>query len=53
MKKEQRTLVMGDIHGGYRSLLQCLERSKVDYKKDKLICFGGVVDGRNISNPTL
>jgi len=45
MKKKQRTLVIGDIHGAYRALLQCLERSEFDYKKDKLICLGDVVDG--------
>ncbi len=45
MKKKQRILAIGDIHGGYRALIQCLERSDFDYKKDKLICLGDVVDG--------
>ena len=36
---------MGDIHGGYKALMQCLERSKFDYEKDTLIQLGDVVDG--------
>jgi len=44
-QKTQRTLVVGDIHGGNRAFLQCLERSKFDYENDKLICLGDVVDG--------
>jgi len=36
---------IGDIHGGYKALVQCLKRSKFDYKKDKLIVLGDVVDG--------
>jgi len=40
-----RTLVIGDCHGGYKALKQCLERSKFDYKKDNLICLGDVCDG--------
>jgi len=26
---------MGDIHGNYRGLLQCLEKSNFDYDNDK------------------
>ncbi len=37
--------VIGDIHGGYKALLQCLERSKFDYEKDQLISLGDIVDG--------
>lgn len=37
--------VIGDIHGAYKALLQCVERSKFDPKKDTLICLGDVVDG--------
>lgn len=44
-KKKQRTLVMGDCHGGYRALLQVFERSKFDYDNDKLIFVGDVSDG--------
>lgn len=40
-----RTLVMGDIHGGYKALMQCLERSKFDYEKDTLIQLGDICDG--------
>ncbi len=40
-----RTLVLGDIHGGYKALLQCFERSSFDYEKDKLIFLGDAVDG--------
>jgi serine/threonine protein phosphatase 1 len=40
-----RTLVMGDIHGAHRALVQCLERARFDYKNDTLICLGDVADG--------
>jgi serine/threonine protein phosphatase 1 len=40
-----RTLVIGDIHGAYRALQQCLERSGFDYETDRLICLGDVCDG--------
>lgn len=40
-----RVLVMGDIHGCYKGLLQCLERSKFDKDKDTLIQLGDIVDG--------
>ena len=40
-----RTLCIGDIHGGYKALIQCLERSKFDYNEDRLICLGDVADG--------
>lgn len=43
MKK--RTFVIGDIHGGHKALLQCLERAKFNYKKDTLISLGDVADG--------
>jgi len=36
--------VIGDIHGWYKSLMQCLERSKFNYTKDTLICLWDVVD---------
>lgn len=39
-----RTLVIGDIHGGYKALLQVLERAKVT-KEDTLIFLGDYVDG--------
>ena len=40
-----RTLVIGDIHGGYKALIQVLEKCKFDNTKDKLICLGDYVDG--------
>jgi serine/threonine protein phosphatase 1 len=40
-----RTFVIGDIHGGYKALVQVLERARFDYENDKLISLGDVVDG--------
>lgn len=40
-----RVFVIGDIHGAYRALRQCLERSAFDFQKDHLICLGDVADG--------
>ena len=40
-----RIFVIGDIHGAYRALRQCLERSAFDPEKDQLICLGDVCDG--------
>ena len=40
-----RTFVIGDIHGAYRALRQCLERADFDYEEDHLICLGDVTDG--------
>ena len=40
-----RTFVIGDIHGAYRALRQCLDRSEFDYHNDQLICLGDVCDG--------
>ncbi|MCT1523659.1 metallophosphoesterase [Sphingobacterium hotanense] len=42
-----RTLVMGDIHGTYQALKQCLERSGFDYGYDTLIQLGDVADGHD------
>ncbi|MGL4581962.1 MAG: metallophosphoesterase family protein [Flavobacterium sp.] len=39
-----RTLVIGDIHGGYKALLQVMERAKVT-TEDNLIFLGDYVDG--------
>ena len=39
-----KTFVIGDIHGAYKSLLQCLELSKFNKKQDRLICLGDVCD---------
>ncbi len=40
-----KTFVIGDIHGSYRALLQCLKNSSFDYTEDTLICLGDVSDG--------
>ena len=40
-----KTFVLGDIHGAYKALMQCLERSHFDYAKDSLIVLGDVCDG--------
>ena len=42
---EMKTYAIGDIHGAYKALMQCFERSKFDYKKDRLIVMGDVCDG--------
>ena len=39
------TFVIGDIHGAYRALQQCLERSEFNPQEDHLICLGDVCDG--------
>src|SRR5687768_3100165 len=40
-----RTFIIGDIHGAYRALRQCLERAEFNYTKDTLISLGDVCDG--------
>ena len=40
-----KRFVIGDIHGGYKSLVQCLERSNFDYENDLLISLGDLADG--------
>ncbi len=40
-----KTFVLGDIHGAYNALEQCLQRSAFDYHNDTLICLGDVCDG--------
>lgn len=39
-----KTFVIGDIHGAYRAMLQCFERSGFNYAKDHLISLGDVCD---------
>jgi serine/threonine protein phosphatase 1 len=41
----RRVFVIGDIHGAFRALRQCLQRSEFDYENDQLICLGDVSDG--------
>lgn len=40
-----KKFVIGDIHGNFRALKQCLERSKFNYEEDKLIVLGDTCDG--------
>ena len=40
-----KTFVLGDCHGGYKALLQVLERSGFDYENDTLISLGDICDG--------
>ncbi len=40
-----KTWVLGDVHGGYKALLQVFERSNFDYEKDTLISLGDTADG--------
>jgi len=40
-----KKFVIGDIHGNFKALKQCLVRSKFDYTKDKLIVLGDICDG--------
>lgn len=40
-----RRLVLGDVHGAYKALLQVFERSNFDYDKDLLIFLGDICDG--------
>lgn len=43
--KQKRTFAIGDIHGAYLALIQCLNLSKFDYENDTLVCLGDVADG--------
>lgn len=49
VKNKGRTLVVADIHGNHKALLQVLQRSNFDYKNDTLIQLGDVVDGHSES----
>jgi serine/threonine protein phosphatase 1 len=40
-----RKLVLGDVHGAWRALKQCLERASFDYEQDQLIALGDICDG--------
>lgn len=42
-----RTFVMGDIHGTYKALMQCLERCHFNYEQDTLIQLGDITDGHD------
>ena len=41
----QTRYVIGDIHGNYKALLQCIEKSGFNLKEDQLIILGDIVDG--------
>ena len=43
--RKSKTFAIGNIHGAYKSLIQCLARSRFDYNNDRLIVMGDVVDG--------
>jgi serine/threonine protein phosphatase 1 len=45
----KRVLVIGDIHGNHKGMMQALERSKFNNEKDILISLGDVVDGHSQS----
>ncbi len=47
-----RTLVLGDIHGGYKALIQILERAKVA-SEETLIFLGDYTDGWSESAQTI
>jgi serine/threonine protein phosphatase 1 len=40
-----RRFVIGDIHGAYRALIQCMEKADFNYEEDELVCLGDVCDG--------
>ena len=40
-----KTFVIGDIHGGYKALVQCLARSNFNKEEDTLISLGDIADG--------
>lgn len=42
----RRIFVIGDIHGAYEALRQCLGRAEFDPGTDRLICLGDVCDRR-------
>lgn len=49
VKNKGRTLAIGDIHGNFKGLQQCLERSNFNNNIDTLISLGDVVDGHTQS----
>ena len=40
-----RRLSVGDLHGGFKALIQCLKRANYDPLKDQLLFLGDVCDG--------
>lgn len=45
MGENKKIFVLGDIHGAYKALLQCLERSNFNKEEDTLIQLGDICDG--------
>ena len=46
MEKEiKKKFVIGDIHGSYKALIQCLRKANFKYESDILICLGDICDG--------
>ena len=41
----QKTYALGDPHGNYKGMMQCLEAVNFDYDKDRLIILGDICDG--------
>jgi serine/threonine protein phosphatase 1 len=39
-----KKFVIGDIHGNFKGLKQCLERANFDYENDQLITLGDIID---------
>jgi len=42
-----RKFVVGDLHGNYLGLMQCLEKVKFNKEEDLLISLGDICDGYN------
>lgn len=42
---KSKTFVLGDVHGAFKALKQCLGKANFDYENDKLICLGDICDG--------
>lgn len=45
MQHKRKRFILGDLHGGYKAFLQCLEKSGFNPKKDILYLLGDIVDG--------
>jgi serine/threonine protein phosphatase 1 len=43
--QQDRTLIIGDIHGSFESLRGVLQLAKYNLKQDRLICLGDYIDG--------
>ena len=40
-----KIFVMGDVHGAFKAMVQCLNKAAFNYKTDQLIFLGDVADG--------